>query len=80
MTKALRIAIMAGSLLSFGTAFAKGAVPKQNHHCKLADGSMDMGKTKAQCKAAKGTWAKDAPAAEAKPAEPAPAPAPAEKK
>ena len=32
-----------------------GEPPKQNHHCKLADGSMDMAKTKKECKAAKGT-------------------------
>jgi hypothetical protein len=53
--------------LSFGlsaAAFA-GEPPKQNHHCKMPDGSMDMAKTKKECKAAKGTWAKDAPAADA---------------
>lgn len=63
-------------------ALAKGTPPPaQNHHCKLADGSMDMTKTHKQCDAAKGTWAKDAPAAtttdkDKKPAAPAtPAPA-----
>jgi hypothetical protein len=66
-------------------AFA-GAPPKQNHHCKMADGSMDMAKTKKECKAAKGTWAKDA-AEDAKAPEgktggaepPAPTPPPAAK-
>jgi len=51
----------------------------QNHHCKLADGSMDMKKTHKECSAAKGTWAKDAPAAKDPPAakgSAAPAPAP----
>ena len=41
-------------------AFAKGGTP-QNHHCKMKDGTMDMGKTKKQCHAAGGEWAKDAP-------------------
>jgi hypothetical protein len=40
-------------------AFAKGGSP-QTHHCKMPDGSMDMAKTKKQCKEAKGTWALDA--------------------
>ena len=42
-----------------------GDGPKQTHHCKMADGSMDMAKTKKECRAAKGAWAKDtaAPAA-----------------
>ena len=47
---------------------AKGAAHAQTHHCKLADGTMDMGKTKKACLAAKGTWAKDASAAAAAPA------------
>jgi hypothetical protein len=54
--------------LSLGLANAAfaGEPPKQNHHCKMPDGTMDMAKTKKECKAAKGTWAKDAkePAAE----------------
>jgi hypothetical protein len=65
-----------------GSVALAGQPPKQNHHCKLPDGSMDMAKTKKECKAAKGTWAKDAAGAAAeakpgaeKPAEPPPAPA-----
>ena len=49
------------SLLASTAAFA--GVAKQNHHCKLTDGTMDMAKTKRECKAAKGTWAKEAPGA-----------------
>jgi hypothetical protein len=48
-----------------GSVAFGGEPPKQNHHCKMADGTMDMAKTKKECKAAKGTWAKDA-AADAK--------------
>ena len=60
--------ILALSLLAFApAAFAKGGTP-QNHHCKMPDGSMDMAKTKAQCHDAKGSWAKDAPAASPAPA------------
>jgi hypothetical protein len=61
------LAVSSGAVYAGGTA--------QNHHCKLQDGSMDMKKTKKECKAAKGTWAKDA-AAPAAPAAPAAAPAP----
>lgn len=56
---------------------ALAANNKQNHHCKLADGSMDMKKTHKECTKAKGKWVKDgatAPAA-ATPAKPAAAPA-----
>ena len=59
------------SLLASTAAFA-GSVPKQNHHCKMADGTMDMAKTKRECRAAKGKWAKDAAAAAATPATDAP--------
>jgi hypothetical protein len=53
-------------------ALAKGTPPPaQNHHCKLADGSMDMKKTHKECDTAKGTWAKDAAATTDKPAAPA---------
>ena len=57
--KTLSLLALSFSLLSASVAIA-GEAPKQNHHCKLADGSMDMAKTKRECKAAKGTWAKDA--------------------
>ena len=75
------VVAVALSLGLMAATAAAGEPPKQNHHCKLPDGSMDMAKTKKECKAAKGTWAKDAPAADAKaPAAPKSAdPAPAAK-
>lgn len=74
-TKLLQVASVGVILaVSSGAAYAK-ATP-QTHHCKQQDGSMDLKKTKKQCLAAKGTWAKDADAAAA-PAAPAPAAAPA---
>jgi hypothetical protein len=54
--------LILASLLVAPLAFAKGGSP-QTHHCKMPDGTMDMAKTKKQCKEAKGEWAKDAPAA-----------------
>ncbi len=64
--------------VSSGAALAKGHATAQNHHCKLADGSMDMAKTKKQCLTAKGEWAKDGAAAASAPAPmAAPAAAPA---
>ena len=69
-TNLFRFALVSAAL-AFGTsAFAaagpasaasasKGTGTAQTHHCKLADGSMDTGKTKKACLAAKGTWAKD---------------------
>jgi hypothetical protein len=54
--------IILASLLCAPLALAKGGSP-QTHHCKMPDGTMDMAKTKKQCKEAKGEWAKDAPAA-----------------
>ena len=82
MMKTLGMAVAVVACFAVGsTALAKGGSP-QTHHCKLPDGTMDMAKTKAECKTAKGTWAKDAaaekPAAAA--AEKQPAPAAAEKK
>jgi hypothetical protein len=74
-----RIALISVALCCTSAAFAaakdaaaaKGTGTHQNHHCKKADGAMDMDKTKKACLADKGTWLKDAqPAA-------APAPAPA---
>ena len=62
-------------VLLAGPAFAKGGSP-QTHHCKMPDGTMDMAKTKKQCKDAKGEWAKDAPAASPAPATTAPAASP----
>lgn len=70
-----------GTVLAFGSTavLAKGTGTPQTHHCKLADGSTDAGKTHKQCTAAKGTWAKDAaaPATPAKAAAPAAVAAPA---
>ena len=70
-----------GTVLAFGNTavLAKGTGTPQTHHCKLADGSTDAGKTHKQCTAAKGTWAKDAaaPATPAKAAAPAAVAAPA---
>jgi hypothetical protein len=64
LTNMLRIASFSLVLAGGGAAFAKGGAPTpQTHHCKLGDGSMDMKKTKKECLAAKGTWAKDADAA-----------------
>jgi hypothetical protein len=60
--------LIAAALFAFAAAPAiAGEPPKQTHHCKMPDGTMDMAKTKRECKAAKGTWAKDA--AGAKPAD-----------
>jgi hypothetical protein len=92
MRRAVAIGLTA-SLLSFAPVAGAGEPPKQNHHCKMPDGTMDMAKTHKECTTAKGKWVKDAPTAgeakpgeakpaepkpaEAKPAEPKPAPAPA---
>ena len=73
-----RIALVSASIACSTMAFAdspasapaKGTGTKQNHHCKQADGSTDMGKTKKACLADKGTWQKDAQTA-ATPAAPA---------
>ncbi len=80
MMKTLQVVAMAVSMLAVGgVALAKGGSP-QTHHCKMPDGNMDMAKTKAQCKAAKGKWTKDAPAAEKPADKPADAPPPAAEK
>ena len=76
----LRVTTLGVILAISGGAYAKSTSTPQTHHCKLQDGSMDMKKTKKQCLAASGTWAKDADAAAAAPAAPAvPAAAPAPK-
>lgn len=85
-TNMIRVACVGAILAaSSSAAYAKNQGTPQTHHCKLQDGSMDMKKTKKQCLADKGTWAKDAdsaaapaPAATAAPATPAAA-APASK-
>ena len=60
----VRVAAFAALLAFSGAAFA---APAQSHHCKMADGSTDMQKTKKQCVAAKGKWTKDADAAKSAP-------------
>ena len=80
----LRIALVSASFVCGTMAFAatpasapaKGTGTRQNHHCKQADGTMDMTKTKKACMADKGTWLKDDAAAAA----PAPAASAAAKK
>ncbi len=77
-TTLIRVALVAATLACGSAAFAadaasapakaKGTGSPQTHHCKLADGSMDMSKTKKACLADKGTWAKDGAAAPAMPA------------
>ena len=67
----MRAIIATGFVLTLSLpAFAREA-PKQTHHCKMADGTMDTAKTKKECKAAKGKWVKDtaAPDDTNKPAE-----------
>ena len=71
----LRIAFVSAALACTTTAFAqapasaaKGTGTRQNHHCKQADGTMDMGKTRKACLADKGTWLKDGGAAAPAPA------------
>jgi hypothetical protein len=53
----MKTLILALVLAGAGTAVADGT--PQNHHCKLADGSVDGTKTNKECTTAKGTWAKD---------------------
>jgi len=55
----VKAALIAVATCSSGYALAAGTAPVQNHHCKLADGSMDMKKTHKECTAAKGKWVKD---------------------
>lgn len=59
----ITIALVTAALALGTDAWAAGS--RQTHHCKQADGTMDMSKTKKACLAAKGTWVKDAPAAAA---------------
>jgi hypothetical protein len=65
MRKVFSAALFA-SVLSFGLLANAGEAPKQNHHCKMPDGTMDPAKTHKECTAAKGKWVKDAAAAEGK--------------
>ena len=70
-SKLFRVVMFAAALGGSGAAYAGSA---QTHHCKMPDGTMDMKKTRKQCTAAKGTWQKDPPSADAKaPAKDAPA-------
>ena len=68
VSAALATGTMAFAADAPASAPAKGTGTTQTHHCKLSDGTMDMGKTKKACAAAKGTWAKDAAAMSAAPA------------
>lgn len=66
MSKWIATALALG-MLSLSSVALAGEPPKQTHHCKMPDGSMDMAKTHKECKAAKGMWVKDtstAPAGE----------------
>jgi len=67
----LRISLVCAALVGNFAVLASAQAATQTHHCKMADGSMDMSKTHKACTAAKGKWVKDAPAAGA--ATPAPA-------
>jgi len=71
LTNILRAAAIGVILAASSSAANAGGTP-QTHHCKQQDGTMDMKKTKKQCLAASGTWAKDA-SAPAAPAASAPA-------
>ena len=71
-----RVALIAAAVVASNVAFAaddavapaKKSGTKQNHHCKQADGTMDMTKTHKACVAAKGSWEKDGASAAAAPA------------
>jgi hypothetical protein len=67
----MRTILIAGLLIS-SSAFAKTGSP-QTHHCEV-DGA-EVAKTKKDCKAAKGKWAKGAPATAPDTAAPATPPA-----
>ena len=77
--KTLSKILLAFAFVAATAATSSAGAPVQNHHCKLPDGTMDMAKTKNECKAVKGKWAKDAPA-DAAAAKPAAAPAAETKK
>ena len=75
----IRVALISAALACSTAAFADTPAKsgtRQNHHCKLADGTMDMSKTKKACLADKGTWAKDTQPAAAAAAAPAASAAP----
>ncbi len=71
-TAAVSFGTLATAATKDAASAPKGTGTAQTHHCKQADGTMDMGKTRKACVAAKGTWLKDA-AATAPAAVPAPA-------
>ena len=60
-----KILVFAAALMLAPSAFAKGAMNKQNHHC-VVDGK-EVAKTHKECKAAKGKWAKGEPTTAAAP-------------
>ena len=61
-----KILVFAAALMLAPTAFAKGAMNKQTHHCEI-DGKEVAGKTHKECSKAKGKWAKGEPTAAAAP-------------
>ncbi len=65
-----KILVFAAALMIAPTAFAKGAMNKQNHHCEV-DGK-EVKATHKECSKQKGKWAKGEPSGAA--AAPAAAP------
>ena len=71
VSAALAGSLSTASAASAAASAASGAAParhtgtRQTHHCKMADGTMDMTKTHKACLADKGTWVKDAASAPA---------------
>lgn len=57
------ILTVAAALFLSPAAFAKGKGKAATHHCEV--NGAEVAKTKKECKKAKGTWAKGAPAAAA---------------
>jgi len=58
MKKIFQLMLVAAMVSGFTAVSAHSN--KQNHYCKMADGSMDMAKSKKECHKAKGKWVKDA--------------------
>ena len=54
-----KILVFAAALMLAPSAFAKGAMNKQTHHCEV-DGK-EVVKTHKECSKAKGKWAKGEP-------------------
>ena len=56
-----KILVFAAALMIAPTAFAKGAMNKQTHHCEV--GGKEVTATRKACHAQKGKWAKGEPTA-----------------